>query len=99
MLGVSDYCACVVAVLVFLLIPAPGNLTLMTSTAKGAIRGGHGVHHRAADVCLWRDRCAVAAFSGRARPRRQPKWKRPADSGAFLRAPSMGAILEVEVLP
>ena len=40
MLGVADYGAFVVAVLVFLLIPGPGNLALMTSTAKGGIRGG-----------------------------------------------------------
>ena len=40
MLGISDYGAFVVAVLVFLLIPGPGNLALMTSTAKGGIRGG-----------------------------------------------------------
>lgn len=40
MLGVSDYSAFVVAVLVFLLIPGPGNLALITSTGKGGIRGG-----------------------------------------------------------
>src|SRR6187455_727882 len=40
MLGVADYGAFVVAVLVFLFIPGPGNLALMTSTAKGGIRGG-----------------------------------------------------------
>ena len=40
MLGIADYGAFVVAVLIFLLIPGPGNLALMTSTAKGGIRGG-----------------------------------------------------------
>ncbi|MBK5105325.1 MAG: LysE family transporter, partial [Burkholderiales bacterium] len=40
MLGVTDYGALVVAVLVFLLIPGPGNLALITSTGKGGIRGG-----------------------------------------------------------
>ena len=40
MSGVADYGAFVVAVLVFLLIPGPGNLALMTSTAKGGMRGG-----------------------------------------------------------
>jgi threonine/homoserine/homoserine lactone efflux protein len=40
MLGVTDYGAFVVAILVFLLIPGPGNLALITSTGKGGIRGG-----------------------------------------------------------
>ena len=40
MLGVTDYGALVVAVLVFLAIPGPGNLALITSTSKGGIRGG-----------------------------------------------------------
>lgn len=40
MLGVTDYGALVVAVLVFLLIPGPGNLALITSTGKGGIKGG-----------------------------------------------------------
>ena len=40
MLGVSDYGAFVVAIILFLLIPGPGNLALITSTSKGGIRGG-----------------------------------------------------------
>ena len=40
MSGIADYGAFVVAILVFLAIPGPGNLALMTSTAKGGIRGG-----------------------------------------------------------
>jgi threonine/homoserine/homoserine lactone efflux protein len=40
MIGVSDYGAFVAAVLIFLLIPGPGNLALITSTGKGGIRGG-----------------------------------------------------------
>jgi leucine efflux protein len=40
MFGVTDYGALVVAVLVFLLIPGPGNLALITSTGKGGIKGG-----------------------------------------------------------
>lgn len=40
MLGIADYGAFIIAVLIFLLIPGPGNLALMTSTAKGGIRGG-----------------------------------------------------------
>lgn len=38
--GVTDYGAFVVAIIVFLLIPGPGNLALITSTGKGGIRGG-----------------------------------------------------------
>jgi threonine/homoserine/homoserine lactone efflux protein len=40
MLGVTDYGAFVAAVIVFLAIPGPGNLALITSTSKGGIRGG-----------------------------------------------------------
>jgi len=40
MFGIADYGAFVVAVIVFLAIPGPGNLTLLTSTAKGGLRGG-----------------------------------------------------------
>ena len=38
--GVADYGAFVVAALVFLAIPGPGNLALITSTTKGGIPGG-----------------------------------------------------------
>lgn len=38
--GVADYGAFVVAIIVFLLIPGPGNLALITSTSKGGIKGG-----------------------------------------------------------
>ena len=40
MFGVADYGSFVVAVIVFLMIPGPGNLALITSTGKGGIRGG-----------------------------------------------------------
>lgn len=40
MLGITDYGAFVVTILVFLLIPGPGNLALALSTAKGGLRGG-----------------------------------------------------------
>ena len=40
MVGVADYGAFVIAILIFLLIPGPGNLALITSTTKGGIRGG-----------------------------------------------------------
>ncbi|MDR0216445.1 MAG: LysE family translocator [Comamonas sp.] len=40
MFGISDYGAFVAAVTVFLLIPGPGNLALITSTGKGGWRAG-----------------------------------------------------------
>jgi threonine/homoserine/homoserine lactone efflux protein len=40
MFGVADYSAFVIAVVVFLLVPGPGNLALITSTSKGGIKGG-----------------------------------------------------------
>lgn len=40
MLGVADYGAFVAAILIFLAIPGPGNLALITSTSKGGIAGG-----------------------------------------------------------
>lgn len=40
MFGVADYGAFVVTIIIFLLIPGPGNLALITSTGKGGVRGG-----------------------------------------------------------
>lgn len=40
MFGIQDYWAFVVAVIVFLAIPGPGNFAVITSTGKGRIRGG-----------------------------------------------------------
>ena len=40
MFGVADYGAFVIAIIIFLLIPGPGNLALITSTSKGGITGG-----------------------------------------------------------
>jgi threonine/homoserine/homoserine lactone efflux protein len=40
MFGLVDYSAFVVAIILFLLIPGPGNLALITSTSKGGIQGG-----------------------------------------------------------
>lgn len=40
--GIADYTSFVVAIIVFLLIPGPGNLALITSTSKGGIAGGLG---------------------------------------------------------
>lgn len=40
MFGVADYGAFVAAILIFLAIPGPGNLALITSTGKGGVRGG-----------------------------------------------------------
>lgn len=38
--GITDYGAFVVAIIIFLAIPGPGNLALVTSTGKGGIGGG-----------------------------------------------------------
>ncbi|MEJ6004202.1 LysE family transporter [Paucibacter sp. AS339] len=40
MFGIADYSAFVLAIIVFLMIPGPGNLALITSTSKGGLRGG-----------------------------------------------------------
>jgi threonine/homoserine/homoserine lactone efflux protein len=40
MFGVADYGAFVLAIIVFLAIPGPGNLALLTATAKGGVRAG-----------------------------------------------------------
>ncbi len=38
--GISDYSAFVAAIVLFLAIPGPGNLALITSTSKGGLAGG-----------------------------------------------------------
>ncbi len=38
--GIRDYWAFVIAVIVFLAIPGPGNLAIITSTSKGRLMGG-----------------------------------------------------------
>lgn len=40
MFGVADFGAFVAAIVLFLAIPGPGNLALITSTSKGGLRGG-----------------------------------------------------------
>jgi threonine/homoserine/homoserine lactone efflux protein len=40
MFGIADYPSFVAAIIVFLMIPGPGNLALITSTGKGGLRGG-----------------------------------------------------------
>ncbi|MEJ8821997.1 LysE family transporter [Variovorax humicola] len=40
MFGIADYGAFIAAIILFLAIPGPGNLALITSTSKGGIRGG-----------------------------------------------------------
>ena len=40
MFGVADYGSFVAAIIIFLAIPGPGNLALITSTGKGGIAGG-----------------------------------------------------------
>lgn len=40
MLAITDYPAFVIAIIVFLAIPGPGNLAIISSTAQGRVRGG-----------------------------------------------------------
>jgi threonine/homoserine/homoserine lactone efflux protein len=40
MFGIADYGAFVVAFVILLFIPGPGNLAIITSTSKGGVRGG-----------------------------------------------------------
>jgi leucine efflux protein len=40
MFGIADYGSFVVAIIIFLAIPGPGNLALITSTSKGGVLGG-----------------------------------------------------------
>ena len=40
MLGITDYWSFVIAVLVFLALPGPGTLALLTSTGQGGFRSG-----------------------------------------------------------
>ena len=65
MFGIADYGAFVVAILVFLAIPGPGNLALLTATAKGGVRGGMAatLGVMAGDqVLLWSAVAGVAAL-------------------------------------
>lgn len=40
MLGVTDYGAFVIAFIIMLAIPGPGNFALITATGKGGIKAG-----------------------------------------------------------
>lgn len=42
MFGITDYGTYIATILLFLLVPGPGNLALITSTTKGGIAGGFG---------------------------------------------------------
>lgn len=63
MFGVSNFTEFVLAVIVFLCIPGPGNLALVTSTTKGRIWGGIAATlgiMTGDQVLLW---CAVAGVA------------------------------------
>jgi threonine/homoserine/homoserine lactone efflux protein len=65
MFGVTDYGSFVVAFTIFLLIPGPGNLALVTSTSKGGIAGGLGATMGVIlgdQVLLWLAVAGVAAI-------------------------------------
>ena len=42
MFGITDFGTYIATILLFLLVPGPGNLALITSTTKGGIKGGLG---------------------------------------------------------
>lgn len=65
MFGVADYGAFVVAIIIFLAIPGPGNLALITSTGKGGVRAGlaaTGGVIAADQVLMWTAVAGVAAL-------------------------------------
>ena len=65
MFGVTDYGSFVVAFTIFLLIPGPGNLALVSSTSKGGIAGGLGATMGVIlgdQVLLWLAVAGVAAI-------------------------------------
>jgi len=65
MFGLTDYGSFVAAIIIFLLIPGPGNLALITSTSKGGIKGGFGAIFGviAGDqVLMWMAVAGVAAI-------------------------------------
>ena len=65
MFGIADYGAFVAAIILFLAIPGPGNLALITSTSKGGIQGGLGATFGviAGDqVLMWAAVAGVAAL-------------------------------------
>ncbi len=67
MFGIADYGAFVAAIVLFLMIPGPGNLALITSTGKGGVRGGLAatLGLMAGDqVLMWMAVAGVAALLG-----------------------------------
>ena len=65
MFGIADYGAFVAAIVLFLAIPGPGNLALITSTGKGGVRAGVAatLGVMAADqVLMWLAVAGVAAL-------------------------------------
>ena len=65
MFGVADYGAFVAAIVLFLAIPGPGNLALITSTGQGGIRSGMaacGGVSAADQVLLWLAVAGMAAL-------------------------------------
>ncbi len=55
MFGIADYGAFVAAIVVFLMIPGPGNLALITSTSKGSIAMADSPIARACSAQLFLD--------------------------------------------
>ena len=67
MFGIVDYGAFAIAIIVFLLIPGPGKLALITSTGKGGIGGGLAATFGVIfgdQVLMWLAVAGVAALLG-----------------------------------
>jgi leucine efflux protein len=67
MFGITNYSAFVIAFILLLLLPGPGNLALITSTSKGGLKGGLAatLGVMAGDqVLMWLAVAGVAALLG-----------------------------------
>ncbi|MCA3159155.1 MAG: LysE family transporter [Burkholderiales bacterium] len=65
MLGIADYWAFVIAVIIFLMLPGPGTFCLLTSTGKGGFRAGAAATFGVIlgdQVLLWLAALGVAAL-------------------------------------
>ena len=65
MIGIADYWAFVIAVIIFLMLPGPGTFCLLTSTGKGGFRAGAAATFGVIlgdQVLLWLAALGVAAL-------------------------------------
>ena len=67
MFGITDYATYVITIILFLAVPGPGNLAMITSTTKGGIRGGLGAIlgiFMGDQILMWAAIAGVAAVLG-----------------------------------